>query len=114
MKNILGILIILMTFHLTSCSDKKFDSKKWKNWTEKKGEFATRWDMTNDLIDNHNLIGMSKKDLIQLLGKPMKDCDITNCDIIYELGPCRNGISYGSLYLTLTDNRIVKVFKHCG
>ncbi|MBA6316902.1 hypothetical protein [Cellulophaga baltica] len=114
MKNIAIVFIILLVFSLTSCTDKTFDSEKWKNWTEKTSDFAMRWDMSNDLIENYNLVGMSKKSVIQLLGKPMKDCDSKNCDLIYELGPCRSGVNCGSLYLTIKDNSIVKIFKHCG
>jgi len=99
---------------LTTCTDKKFDSFEWKAWSEKTGEFALRWDKCDDLIDKHLLIGMTKEKVVRLLGMPMSDCDKPNCDIIYELGPCRSGINYGSLYLTLEDNKIIKIYKHCG
>ncbi|MGB0869637.1 MAG: hypothetical protein ACPGSD_08560 [Flavobacteriales bacterium] len=114
MNNIKIIFLTSLILVLTTCTDKKFDSFEWKAWSEKTGEFALRWDMCDDLIDKHLLIGMTKEKVVRLLGMPMSDCDKPNCDIIYELGPCRSGINYGSLYLTLKDNKIIKIYKHCG
>ena len=99
---------------LTACTDKKFDSEQWKSWTEKNGEFALRWDMCVDLIDNYLSIGMSKEDVVDLIGMPYTDCDYPKCDIRYGMGPCRSGINYGTLYLTFVDNKLVKIYKYCG
>jgi hypothetical protein len=114
MKNIKLIFLTAFILMLTACTDQNFDSHKWLAWSEKGGENSLRWDMCDDLIDNYLLIGMTKREVVALLGAPMSDCDKENCDIVYGLGPCRSGISYGSLYLTLEKNKIVKIYKHCG
>ena len=56
-KNIL-VTIVIASFGLIvfkACSnDIDFDSKKWKNWSElNEKDWNLRWDMTDDLIDNH-------------------------------------------------------------
>lgn len=114
MKNIKIIFVTTLMIVLSACTDKNFDSHEWKSWSEQTGEFALRWDMCDDLIDNYLSIGMTKKDVVELLGMPTTDCNKPNCDVIYELGPCRRGISYGSLYLKMEDNEIVEIYKYCG
>ena len=114
MKNQTLIILSIFFLILTSCTNKNFNSTEWKAWSEKKGKFALRWDMCDDLIEKHLFIGMTKEKVVGLLGAPMSDCEKPNGDIIYELGPCRSGINYGSLYLTLEGYKVVKIYKHCG
>jgi hypothetical protein len=59
MKKTISILIIL--FCLFSCSDKKFDSKKWK--TNKDEQYY----MLNDLVESKRFLGKTKKEIIALL-----------------------------------------------
>ncbi|AGC78076.1 hypothetical protein DDD_2949 [Nonlabens dokdonensis DSW-6] len=70
--------------------------------------------MCDDLIEEHLSIGMERARIVELLGEPSSDCIQSDCDMIYELGPCRRGINYGSLYLSFKNNRLIEIFKHCG
>ncbi|MBL1409904.1 hypothetical protein [Sphingobacterium faecale] len=48
----------------------KFSSVKWKHWKESEAEGSLRWDMMNSLRNNYELIGMTKDEMIELLGAP--------------------------------------------
>lgn len=48
----------------------KFDSKTWIEWKDNEADQKTRWNMTSDLIKNHDLIGKSIVEIKKLLGKP--------------------------------------------
>ncbi|QOG04934.1 hypothetical protein IHE43_11730 [Flavobacterium sp. MDT1-60] len=104
---LIAIVILFLFFGLRGkISGEKFDSEKWKtadlaledNW-------SLRWDMMNSLRNNNNLIGMSKTEIITLLGKP--DGSLTTGSTFkYYLGYSHTGINTGSLVLTF-DNGIV-------
>ena len=90
-------------------SGEKFDSKLWKtadlnnenNWT-------LRWDMMNNLRENHILIGKSKTEIINLLGKPS---DITNNVYSYYLGYSGTGINTGSLRISFdSKGKVSEIF----
>ena len=83
----------------------KFDSEKWK--TESESEMTLRWDMMNSLRKNHNLKGMSKTEIIELLGEPTQNY---NSSFNYDLGPSKRGISYGYLELTFNEKEVVTEF----
>lgn len=112
MRKLLSIFIF--SSFLFSCTDKNFDSVAWKNWRHQENTINLKWDMSNDLINNHNLIGMSKDNLFNLIGNPSQGGLKSNCWVTYSLGPCRTGISYGTLYITIKDNKVVKVSRNCG
>lgn len=59
MKKTIGIFIMLII--LFRCSDKKFDSNKWKT---KKGK---QFYMVNDLVESKRLLGKTKNEIIELL-----------------------------------------------
>lgn len=113
MKKPLVILILL--FSLILCgfglrgkiSGEKFESEKWKTSDlNTENNQSLRWDMMNSLRNNHNLIGMSKKEIISLLGKP--DENFTNEKTFsYYLGYSHTGINTGSLIINF-ENGIVK------
>lgn len=71
-----------------------FDSDSWKNWKETEAEMTLRWDMMNSLRKDYELKGMTKIEVIDLLGNP----SINNDSIFYfNLGPSKRGINYGYL-----------------
>ena len=63
--------------------------------------------MMNSLRNKHELKGMTKTNIIQLLGEPSKYYDSR---IEYSLGPSRRGINYGFLELTFNEDGIVTDF----
>lgn len=113
MKKPLVILILLFTLILCGfglrgkISGEKFESEKWKTADlNNENNWSLRWDMMNSLRNNHNLIGMSKKEIISLLGKP--DENFTNEKTFrYYLGYSHAGINTGSLEIDF-ENGIVK------
>ncbi|MDT0648405.1 hypothetical protein RM545_17085 [Zunongwangia sp. F260] len=99
--------LILIVFLILSCAkqiDKKFDSKKWKNWEETEANLFLRWDMRNDLIEDHKLKGLSQKEIIDLLGEPEKKF---KDQFRYNLGPARKGINYGTLIFEFKNGTVV-------
>lgn len=85
---------------------KNFDSTLWKtanlnlekNWT-------LRWDMMNDLRRSYKLVGMTKNEIIDLLGDPG---DTTSSEFRYYLGYSQTGINTGTLIISFNDKNIVK------
>jgi hypothetical protein len=104
---LIAIVIIVCGFGLRGkISGEKFDSEKWKTADlELEDNWSLRWDMMNSLRNNNNLIGMSKSEIITLLGEP--DGSLTTGSTFkYYLGYTHTGINTGSLVLTF-DNGIV-------
>lgn len=98
--------LILIVFLILSCTkqiDENFDSRKWKNWEETEATLFLRWDMRNDLIENHKLKGLSHKEIIDLLGEPEKEF---KNQFRYNLGPARKGINYGTLILEFKNETV--------
>ncbi|HWR32898.1 MAG TPA: hypothetical protein VN451_05210 [Chitinophagaceae bacterium] len=92
------VITIATTFFLKGkIVHEKFDSKIWKtailnselNW-------SLRWDMMNDLRNKYNLAGMSKNEIINLLGTPETETDSA---FRYYLGYSKRGINTGSLII---------------
>ncbi len=111
-KVILIVFICIITCILSlrgKISGVKFDSEKWKNENlNSEINWSLRWDMMNSLRNNHKLIGMSKNEIIILLGKP--DDNFTNENIFrYYLGYSHTGINTGSLKINF-EHGIVKSF----
>ena len=76
-------------------TEPKFDSERWKAWMQTESELSVRWDMMNSLRRNHNLVGKTKLELIELLGEPeWKEND----KFVYDLGYAKIGVEVG--YLT--------------
>lgn len=111
------LVLLILFFGLILCglvlrgkiSGVKFESEKWKTVDlNQENNWSLRWDMMNSLRNNHNLNGMSKKEIIGLLGKP--DENFTNEKTFrYYLGYSHSGINTGSLIINF-ENGIVKSF----
>jgi len=99
--SIIAIAVIICGFGLRGkISGEKFDSKKWKTADlTLEDNFSLRWDMMNSVRNNYELIGMSKSEIITLLGKPDGSLTTENA-FKYYLGYTHTGINTGSLTLT--------------
>ncbi|BAO56056.1 hypothetical protein [Nonlabens marinus] len=104
---IFGMLILIGFVLKGNITHEKFDSEKWKNWTESESEWSLRWDMMNSLRNNYELKGKSKTEIIELLGKP--DSEVKT-DFKYYLGMSKRGINTGSLTIEFNENGIVTDF----
>ncbi|WP_338813562.1 hypothetical protein V9L05_19445 [Bernardetia sp. Wsw4-3y2] len=113
MKKFFQLIFILMTLTilLTSCNQTKFNSEEWRNWEESEVDLSLRWDMTEDLIDEYDLKGMSIEQVIKLLGQPDKK---TKKQLEYFLGHTREGINMGYLILTIENNTITEYIIYNG
>ena len=115
MKTLVNFLISSMFMLLFSrCNGVDFNSKKWKAWQESEVNMHMRWDMTNDLISNYSLEGKTIVEIAELLGGVPKECFDGDCSISYDLGPCRTGISYGTLMIKFKNGKVYHVEKYCG
>lgn len=107
--SIIVVLFIYSFFIRGKISHEKFDSDKWKNSNLNSEEnWSLRWDMMNSLRNNHDLIGMSEKEIINLLGKPDDSFSIKN-SCMYSLGYSHRGINTGSLIVYFKNNKVEKI-----
>ncbi len=74
----------------------RFDSDRWKEGVHSEETSTLRWDMMNSLRMKHRLKGMSKSDIMELLGHPDGEWSGT---FWYYLGFSKRGIDTGYLYL---------------
>ncbi|RZJ47895.1 MAG: hypothetical protein EOO44_21820 [Flavobacterium sp.] len=109
------ILIVIVTLFVWclgfrgKVSGEEFNSEKWKKANLNLEENMTlRWDMMNSLRNNYTLIGMSKSDIINLLGKP-DDSFSTVKDFRYYLGYTKNGINTGSLTVKFENGIVTEI-----
>jgi len=80
-------------------SGEKFESQKWKTANINSEEnWSLRWDMMNDLRNDYQLIGMSKNEIIKLLGEPDNKSESFS-QFRYSLGYAHFGIDTGTLII---------------
>jgi hypothetical protein len=107
---ILGVLFGIALGLRGKISHQVFDSEAWKNANMRsENEWSLRWDMMNDLRKKHHLIGMKRKEIVDLLGYPEEPS--TEMEFRYYLGYSKKGINTGSLIITFNDKGIVKAIK---
>lgn len=114
MTTISLITVTILVLFSSSCTDIDFDSESWKSVENSESDWLVRWDMSDDLILSHGLVGKSKTEIIEMLGEATEKCETNNCDMRFDLGPCRRGISYGTLLITIENGYATNVEKHCG
>lgn len=102
------IIFLSLLFIIISCSENvEFNSTDWKNWVESENTIFLRWEMSKDLIKNYSLKGMSKDEIIELLGEPG---NLSSSDIfLYYLGHTGSGINTGTLKLSFINGKVVKI-----
>lgn len=100
------VAIIFSAFMLRGkIPHEKFNSEVWKTANLNREENMTlRWDMMNDLRNRYKLVGMTKKQIIDLLGN---GGDLASSEFRYYLGYSKTGINTGSLIITFNDKDIV-------
>ena len=108
------IIYFLFFIFLTSCSNnEKFDKVKWQEQGDLR-MYTHRKSMLNDLIKNYKLIGLSYKQLINLIGEPENYSDKEKDKVYYEIetdyGTDIDPIYTKSLQIKLTKDSIVESF----
>lgn len=108
----LYIILIITALTITSILllkgrivHEKFDSRIWKTANLNKEEnWSLRWDMINDLRNRYKLVGMTKMEIIDLLGNPYSS---TKSEFHYYLGYSKTGINTGTLTISFDEKEIV-------
>jgi hypothetical protein len=91
---------------LMACENEKFDKERWAEYEHLNG--SDRTSMAEDLQQNHKLIGLSNKQMIQLLGPPENDPTETWYSLVekYEfLDP--DPVSGKNLIITFNKDSII-------
>ena len=107
--------IIICGFGLRGkISGEKFDAEKWKTADLNSEEnWSMRWDMMNSLRNNYQLIGMSKREIINLLGKPIKELSPKDT-FSYSLGYAHSGIDTGILIIEFENDCVTNYLVRKG
>lgn len=100
----IGALFLIGFVLKGKITHEKFDSDKWKNWRQSETEWTLRWDMMNSLRNNYELKGMSKKQILELLGEPESK---TDSEFGYFLGYSKHGINTGQLTIKFENNEVI-------
>jgi hypothetical protein len=66
-----------------------------------RGKLAVRGCMVDDLLDRNELRGMTREQVVGLIGPPDTVRDLTDYDMVYWLGPERGLIGTDSEYLVM-------------
>ncbi len=105
---LLAAIFLSSAISCGSITHEKFDSERWKYLNDTSEDtWSLRWDMMNDLRNNYELVGKTRKQIIELLGKPDTD---TNADVSYYLGYSKTGINTGTLTLYFDkEDKVVKI-----
>jgi hypothetical protein len=83
-------------------SRRPFDSAAWKSSLASNNlKDPVRLRMVDDLLRRHRLAGMSRSEIIALLGSPPPTEYFRNYDFVYWLGPERGFISIDSEWLAI-------------
>jgi len=100
---ILGATIIIGLLIKGNITQEKFNSEKWKNWEMSEATWSLRWDMMNSLRNSYELKGMTKSEVIELLGIPGFK---TNSKFGYSLGYSKNGINTGHFEIHFKNGKV--------
>jgi len=86
-----------------------FDRSLWDN---SRTPASVRLRMADDLVDNRKLIGLTRQEVVALLGEPPKTEYFREFDMVYYLGPDRGFITVDSEWLVTKlgpDGRVQRV-----
>ncbi|HXG66774.1 MAG TPA: hypothetical protein VNO70_16855 [Blastocatellia bacterium] len=73
-----------------------FDSTAWQQKYRQESDGPMRIRMVDDLLNRHDFRGMSRSEVVSLLGEPDKAEIFPEWDMVYWLGPERHVISIDS------------------
>jgi hypothetical protein len=79
----------------------KFVQSQWLDTALVRSKLAVRGCMVDDLLDTHELRGMTRAQVVALIGEPDSTRDFPEYDLVYWLGPQRGLIGTDSEYLAM-------------
>jgi hypothetical protein len=77
--------------------------------TLSRGKLAVRGCMVDDFLDHHELRGMTRTEVVALIGEPDRVSDFPEYDLVYWLGPQRGLIGTDSEYLVMKLDKSKRV-----
>jgi hypothetical protein len=78
-----------------------FIQSQWMDTALVRSRLAIRGCMVDDLLDRNELRGMSRAQVVALIGEPDTGSDFPEYDLVYWLGPQRGLIGTDSEYLVM-------------
>jgi hypothetical protein len=90
----------------------QFESAKWKNKSLEESGHPIRIQMIDDLMKSRVLDGMSKAQVLHLLGEADNEGYFKDWDMVYWLGPERSPISIDSEWLVIRFDSEEKVLEY--
>lgn len=105
----LGYFVVWPVFHSSNvhvsenrCTGRdRFDSAIWKDTLAVYSKLAPRGCMVDDLLAHHKLVGLSRTEVIALLGEDPRSEYFSDYDFVYWLGPKHGGVSTDSEWLVM-------------
>jgi hypothetical protein len=76
-------LVLRSMSPLSRCDDRKFSSAKWKDTAAAFSGKAMRGCLVDDLMRSHQLRGLSRREVVALLGDPPKTRYFRDYDLVY-------------------------------
>jgi hypothetical protein len=86
-----------------------FVQSQWMDTTLSRSKLAVRGCMVDDLLEQHELRGMTRAQVVALIGEPDKVRDLPEYDMVYWLGPERGLIGTDSEYLVMKLDKSSRV-----
>jgi hypothetical protein len=88
-----------------------FDAAAWKEPAEVQKNCRIR--MVDDLLATHDLYGLTRQEVADLLGEPDDTSKFSNWDMVYWLGPERGFMALDSEWLVINfdDHRRVSAYR---
>lgn len=87
----------------------RFDPTIWKDTLAVYSKLAPRGCMVDDLLAHHRLVGMSRAEVVALLGEDPRSEYFSDYDFVYWLGPERGPSSVDSEWLVMKFDAADKV-----
>lgn len=84
-----------------------FESTQWK--LHLSGQDIVKQKMVDDLLSKHQLVGMTKANIDELLGTPPRTNYFQDYDYVYWLGPERSALGIDSEWLGIKFDRGVVI-----
>ena len=109
-----GVLLAVLTALLVGCGQ-RFDAERWKAGAPARNTVVQRAGMAEDFLRRYDAVGMTRAELVALLGEPDETDKFVDYDLVYWLGPERGLVGVDSEWLvfrlgdagTATEARIV-------
>ena len=95
-----GATLIALAVVLTGCGQ-RFDAERWKAGAPAHSTVVQRAGMAEDFLHRYDAVGMTRAELVSLLGEPDETDKFADYDLVYWLGPERGLVGIDSEWLVV-------------